>query len=251
MVLDGGLRFLFLAAEAALDAGDFDTAQGWIDAFTRWAEWSGVVVARSRSRLLLAQHAVGLGDYDSAEGHARQALTLARVPRQPLELLNAHRVLGEALIKAGRDGEAEHHLLASLAIAEACEAPFERARCLLALAEWRAAAGRQGEVRRLAEEIRQLCGPLGAAPTIERSTALLATLDRRPRAAAYPAGLTVREVEVLRLVAQGLTDAEVAARLYVSRRTVGGHLTSIYTKLGVSSRVEATRLAIHYGLVSV
>jgi DNA-binding CsgD family transcriptional regulator len=66
---------------------------------------------------------------------------------------------------------------------------------------------------------------------------------------ADPSGLTVRELEVIRLVAAGLTDAEVAARLCVSRRTVHSHLRSIYGKLGVSSRTAATRLAIDRGLV--
>jgi DNA-binding NarL/FixJ family response regulator len=66
--------------------------------------------------------------------------------------------------------------------------------------------------------------------------------------AIFPAGLTPREVDVLRLVAQGLTDAEVAERLVMARRTVNTHLTSIYTKLGVSSRAAATRFAVEQGL---
>ena len=64
-----------------------------------------------------------------------------------------------------------------------------------------------------------------------------------------PAGLTAREVEVLRLVAQGLTDAQVGEQLVISRRTVNWHLTSIYSKLGVSSRSAATRFAIEQYLV--
>jgi DNA-binding CsgD family transcriptional regulator len=65
----------------------------------------------------------------------------------------------------------------------------------------------------------------------------------------YPASLTAREVEVLRLVAQGFTNAEVAAQLVVSPRTVNFHLTSIYSKIGVSSRNAATRYAIEQHLV--
>jgi DNA-binding CsgD family transcriptional regulator len=65
----------------------------------------------------------------------------------------------------------------------------------------------------------------------------------------YPAGLTEREVEILRLVAQGLTDAQVAERLVISPRTVHGHLRSIYGKLDVSSRTAATRFAIEQQLV--
>jgi DNA-binding NarL/FixJ family response regulator len=65
----------------------------------------------------------------------------------------------------------------------------------------------------------------------------------------YPAGLTAREVEVLRLVAQGLTDAQVAEQLVISPRTVNWHLTSIYSKIQVSSRAAATRYAIEHKLV--
>jgi DNA-binding NarL/FixJ family response regulator len=67
--------------------------------------------------------------------------------------------------------------------------------------------------------------------------------------AAYPAGLTEREVEVLRLVAQGLTDAQVAERLVLSAHTVHAHLRSIYGKLEVSSRAAATRFAVDHGLI--
>jgi DNA-binding CsgD family transcriptional regulator len=63
-----------------------------------------------------------------------------------------------------------------------------------------------------------------------------------------PAGLTPREVEVLHLVAQGLSDAEVAERLVLSPRTVNAHLTSIYRKLGVNSRAAATRFAVEQNL---
>jgi tetratricopeptide (TPR) repeat protein/DNA-binding CsgD family transcriptional regulator len=70
----------------------------------------------------------------------------------------------------------------------------------------------------------------------------------RPTMPAYPAGLTAREVEVLRLVATGLTDAEVAERLVLSTRTVNKHLQSIYGKLGLSSRSAATRYAVDHGL---
>jgi len=64
----------------------------------------------------------------------------------------------------------------------------------------------------------------------------------------YPDGLTAREVEVLRLVAQGLKDTEVAERLIISPRTVHAHLVSIFSKLGITSRNAATRYAIEHKL---
>jgi ATP/maltotriose-dependent transcriptional regulator MalT len=77
-------------------------------------------------------------------------------------------------------------------------------------------------------------------------TAAPSTVRAKPT---YPAGLTGREVEILRLVAQGLTDIEVAEALVISPRTVNWHLTSIYSKLQVSSRSAATRFAIEQHLV--
>jgi predicted ATPase/DNA-binding CsgD family transcriptional regulator len=70
----------------------------------------------------------------------------------------------------------------------------------------------------------------------------------RPRPPEHPAGLTLREVEVLRLIAAGLTDAQVADRLVLSVRTVHSHVRSIYRKLGVSSRTAATGYAFRQGL---
>jgi LuxR family transcriptional regulator, maltose regulon positive regulatory protein len=61
-------------------------------------------------------------------------------------------------------------------------------------------------------------------------------------------GLTAREVEVLRLLAAGLTDVQIAEQLVISPRTVNVHLTSIYSKISVSSRVAATRYAIEHHL---
>jgi DNA-binding NarL/FixJ family response regulator len=68
-------------------------------------------------------------------------------------------------------------------------------------------------------------------------------------ASGYPAGLTAREVEVLRLVAKGRTNAKIAQELYLSPRTVNAHLNSIYHKLRVDSRAAATRFAVEHGLV--
>ena len=64
-----------------------------------------------------------------------------------------------------------------------------------------------------------------------------------------PNALTPREVEVLRLVAVGLSDAQVAAQLVISRRTVSTHLTAIYGKLSVTSRSAATRYALDHHLI--
>jgi DNA-binding NarL/FixJ family response regulator len=65
---------------------------------------------------------------------------------------------------------------------------------------------------------------------------------------AYPANLSAREVEVLKLVAKGLTNAEIARDLFISPNTVSRHLNSVYRKLGVTSRAAATRFATEHSL---
>ncbi|HUG14431.1 MAG TPA: LuxR C-terminal-related transcriptional regulator [Thermomicrobiales bacterium] len=89
----------------------------------------------------------------------------------------------------------------------------------------------------------------GAAMSVADGVAMALeqTLADQP-SASTSTRLTPRELDVLRLVATGLTDAEVAERLFLSRRTVSSHLTSIYTKLGVSSRAAATRYAVDHEL---
>ena len=98
--------------------------------------------------------------------------------------------------------------------------------------------------RRDREETSQQPEPVSSAP--RRAHGASPASQGTP---AYPAGLTAREVEVLRLVAEGLTDAKVAERLVLSRRTVQTHLSSIYSKLQVNTRSAATRFAVEHGLV--
>ena len=158
-------------------------------------------------------------------------------------------MLGELGTATGRYADAAVHLDQALALAESCAAPYERALTLLATAELRAATGQRDEARALLEEVRTIGAPLEAQPALARADALAARLAPVPAvAAAYPAGLSAREADVLRLVAVGLSNAEVAERLYVSPRTVDTHLRSIYTKLGVSTRSAATRFALEHGL---
>ena len=67
----------------------------------------------------------------------------------------------------------------------------------------------------------------------------------------WPAGLTDREVEVLRLVAQGLSTKHIAERLVVSTKTADHHIQHVYTKIGVSTRVGATLFALQHALLRV
>jgi DNA-binding NarL/FixJ family response regulator len=75
----------------------------------------------------------------------------------------------------------------------------------------------------------------------------LRALDAGPEAS--PCGLTSREVEVLRLVAGGRTNREIAAALYISEKTVARHISNIFTKLEVSSRSAATAFAYEHKIL--
>jgi DNA-binding NarL/FixJ family response regulator len=91
-------------------------------------------------------------------------------------------------------------------------------------------------------------GALGARPWADRAhTELRASGETRRRSADEIDRLTPQELQVARLVAEGLTNREIASRLFLSPRTISTHLYRIYPKLGVGSRTElATLIAREY-----
>jgi DNA-binding CsgD family transcriptional regulator len=124
--------------------------------------------------------------------------------------------------------------------------PYEAATAL-------AASDREGSLRAALAELERL----GARPAVaavhrrlrERGVRGLAR-GPRPATRANPANLTPRELEVLALVAEGLRNAEIARRLFVSVKTVDHHVSAILAKLGVRTRGEAARAAIRLGVGS-
>jgi non-specific serine/threonine protein kinase len=106
---------------------------------------------------------------------------------------------------------------------------------------WTAAwdAGQSLPIDQTIAEVDQLVNDLaGAEAEIESA-----------RLPGYPAGLTEREVEVIGLIAQGLTNNQAAERLFLSRRTIDAHLQRVYDKLDVPNRSAAIRFAVEHGLV--
>jgi DNA-binding NarL/FixJ family response regulator len=66
----------------------------------------------------------------------------------------------------------------------------------------------------------------------------------------WPAGLTSREVEVLRLLVRGHSNREIAEQLVITRKTAGSHVEHIYAKIGVSNRARASLFAMKHGLIA-
>jgi DNA-binding CsgD family transcriptional regulator len=240
-----GTESLRLAVRLALDASDIDEAREWLETHDRWLDWSGAVRGRAESMLLWGQLHQLEGNLPRSEHCAREALRLATDPRQPLTLLATYRFLGQLSMNAQRFGDAENELTHALSLADSCATPYERARTLLVLADLYHLTRREKEVQPLLADIRNIANRL-EAPSLYTA---LENLDAKLRTNASETSLTAREIEVLRLVTQGITDAEVAEQLYISPRTVGQHLRSIYNKLGVSSRTAATRRAVEDHLV--
>ena len=164
---------------------------------------------------------------------------LAAVVAAQGELLWAARLWGAA--EALRDGM-------GTPIPPAYRADYERS-----VATARAQLGEQAFATAWAEgrtmSLDQVLGEQGKA---EVTTPAPTEQPARPipkSSASYPDGLTAREGEVLRLLAQGLTSAQIAEQLVISVVTVNFHVRSIYSKLGVTSRSAATRYALEHQLM--
>jgi DNA-binding CsgD family transcriptional regulator len=127
-------------------------------------------------------------------------------------------------------------------------APFEAARARLDLAQSLAAVGRAGAARQEALSALESFQRLRAAREAFRAEGVVKALDL-PAPAAPDASLTAREVEVLRLVADGLSDKEIADRLFLSGHTVHRHISNIRTKLGLPSRAAAVAWAARSGVL--
>jgi DNA-binding CsgD family transcriptional regulator/tetratricopeptide (TPR) repeat protein len=237
-----------VAVLLALDDNDLPTARAWLETHDRWLAWSGAVLGQSEGRALWTHYHRAAGDAARAHASAAQALAYATEPRQPLALLAAHRLIGELDTDTERFDSAAGHLNAALALSDACAAPYERALTLLALAELRAATNRRDDATALLDNARAILIPLEARPALARADALAACITVTMPASAYPAGLSAREVEVLRLLAAGHTNRLIADMLSLSERTIHVHVRNIFTKTGADNRAAATAFAFRHSL---
>jgi DNA-binding CsgD family transcriptional regulator len=153
------------------------------------------------------------------------------------------RALSRALLADGTAAEA--HFLEALSITEGDHVPFERARVRLSYGQWLRRERRHKDARQHLNAAAHVFRLLAATPWLNAAT-------HEQRAAGMPSGsagsstadtlsrLSPSERQVVLLAAEGLTNPEIAARLFVSPRTVGAHLYRSFTKLGVSNRTQLT-----------
>ena len=247
---------LQVAARGALGRGDVARARSFIEECLAFSKEKGYRAGITESLAVYGQVTFAQGDYVTARAFYEESLTLARemgfkrlIPVDLEGLAAVFAAQGEPLRAARFWGAAE-------ALREAMSMPLpplESPGYKRAVAAVRAQLGRQvfttawSEGRTMIpEEVLATLEPVKAPQSVPKAPLSVLPAKTLP---SYPDGLTVREVEILRLVAQGLTDAQIAEQLVISPRTVNWHLTSIYSKIQVSSRSAATRYAIEQELV--
>ncbi|HXT16053.1 MAG TPA: LuxR C-terminal-related transcriptional regulator [Gemmatimonadaceae bacterium] len=126
-------------------------------------------------------------------------------------------------------------------------APFETARARAGLAELYVSTGREESAEREARLAAGAFEALGAAREASRAQALLESLDEAP--VKGRAGLTERQIEILRLVAKGMSNGDIAARLSLSEHTVKRHVANLLMRLALHSRAAAAAYAAKEGLL--
>jgi DNA-binding CsgD family transcriptional regulator len=187
-----------------------------------------------RSQAALAH--LALGDHESAGRLAEEELELAQAFGAPRALGVAKRAAG--VVAGGERGE----LLLREAIDafERGDASLERARALADLGAMLRRRNRRTEARELLREALDIAHRAGAKPLAEQAETELRATGARPRRVVLTGldSLTASERRIAELASQGLTNREIAQTLFVTTRTVEGHLTSIFRKLQLDSRSE-------------
>ncbi len=187
-----------------------------------------------RSEAALAQ--LALGDHEPAGRLAAEELELARAFGAPRALGVALRAAG--LVAGGDRGEAL--LREAIDALERADARLERARALADLGALLRRRNRRTEARELLREALDAAHRSGARPLAEQAETELRATGARPRRVVLTGldSLTASERRIAEHASQGLTNREIAQTLFVTARTVEGHLTSVFRKLQLASRDE-------------
>jgi DNA-binding NarL/FixJ family response regulator len=252
-MLGANLALLGRAA-LALDQGDATTAADLSERFLRSLPAENQLDRSTALELLaLAQIAIGAVD-QAAQTCTELQITATALATQPLRAA-ASFIEGAIAAVRGDYETARRRFEDAVDLYEHSGALFETARARLGLARALLVLGRIQAARQQAQKAQDALQRLGAAWEADRATALLRDIEAAPdehiALAAGMADLTPREVDVLRLIAVGKSNQEIAAILVLSVRTVERHICNIYAKIGVSgtvARASATAYALHHGL---
>ena len=232
-------------ADLALDRGDARTAVDLLEPMLRRIPAQNRTL-RAAPLEVMVRAQVAADEAEAAHPHLTELLSIAEaVGTRPL---HASARLSEGLVAAaaGDHETAREKLEDAVEQFAASGASFELARARLELARVLAALGRAQAAVREGTLALRLLEEIGAVAETAQARELLRNLGALPAAKRRARGdqlLTPRELEVLRLVSDGLTDGEIAARLVLSKHTVHRHLQNAYVRLGCSSRAAAVAKA--------
>jgi DNA-binding NarL/FixJ family response regulator len=208
---------------------------------------------RVASLELMVRAYTTLGEGDRAQAALAQLRAVAAVVNTEPMWASARFSDGVVAAGVGDHETARRCLEDAVDLFERSGAPFEAALARLDLARSLRALERGVAAEREARAARNALRTLSAAKAVERAEALMRELrsgaDAHAPASAALAGLTRREQEVLRLIAEGLSNQKIAAKLDVSQHTVKRHVANILTKLDLPSRAAAAAHAARVGLL--
>jgi DNA-binding CsgD family transcriptional regulator len=222
-----------------LGLGQWEVAATRLEAVTSPAPGSGHPFVALQALPDLVEAAVRAGRLEVAEATATRFTGYAADDAPAWQRALAARC--QALIT--RPAEAREQLLSEALALHDHDRPFGRARTQLLLGEHLRRERRKVEARAQLRDATETFERLGAAPWEARARAeLRATGERvRKREPSTLTQLTPQQLYIVRLVAEGATNKEVAAQLFLSPRTVDHHLRNVFAKLGISSRAELIR----------
>lgn len=243
-------------AEVAFDRGDYRAAAEQATRYLRRIP-SDNCSDRAEGLHLQVRARTALGDVNGGEQACAELAAMATLAAtMPLQAV-ASMAAGCVAMGKGNGDEARQHFEDAVDRFLRSGAPFELARARLELARALAELGRVDAAAHEAQQALALLAGLKAEGELARARQLLNALSetasgdaKRTTAISAMARLTRREIEVLRLVADGLKNQAIAERLFVSDHTVHRHLANILNKLSVGSRAAAVARAARQGLLT-
>jgi DNA-binding CsgD family transcriptional regulator len=202
----------------------------------------GPAAGLQRARILepFVEIMLASGDLDAARAAAQELARIAGQRDVPYLKASAAQATGAVLLAGGDASGALSCLREAWTLWQQLEAPFESARARVLVARACEQAGDAEAARTHLEAAAAAFERLGANGELARL--------RGGATARGPAGLSARERQVLGLVAAGKTNRQIASQLGISEHTVARHLSSIFNKIGVSSRTAASAFAFEHGL---
>jgi DNA-binding CsgD family transcriptional regulator len=244
-------------AELAFDRGDARAAADLAERYLRRVPAHNRT-DRAAALDLLTRALVGASDLDAARTALAELTGIAALVDTPPLRAAASLAAGYVDRALGRHDAARRHLEDAVDLYRQSSAPYELARARIELARALAALGRTAAAIEEAQRAIDLLAELKAELELSHAQALLVELLGRAEGApsvsgsggARASGLTPREIEVLKLVAEGLNNQAIGERLFVSEHTVHRHVANIFSKLSVSSRAAAVAQAARRNLLA-